>query len=657
MTTKLTDAQIAKFKEKFGQPHLDLACHAAFSMALTPDLLYRLWAHFRCDIHDQPLHIPWVAVSDILLAPFCGEVGIDLYEIDADIRDALLNQLKTNLHFGPKRLQELANFLLAYHQISQIHSDDPDLRELAQVQRWTALAHTNADKVVPELAHALLTVPSNHGAEWVRLAALLERLQLSSREAPILLHYAKGMAELVHGEPTSALRYFRQLPGGDRRRVKVAGVTLPIPEEVQSLLQKSYHQRLISKVESAGRNLWSWGGKAGRRVLATSLLVTAAFWGWRQVGTSLEALEIYTRDRMVRLNADAPPDPRLLVVGVTEADIKRYRYPLPDGVVAEALSRIVEAQPRAVGLNIFRDIPQGEGREDLLQVLQQHPQIVVVCTTDIEMGYPPPQGLTKERLGFSNLLLDPGGVVRRALLGVGPSALPDDTENPCQNPAEPMFSLGLQLARQYLAEVGIPLTETDSDEIQFGAVVLQPLGPSDGGYQRADTRGYQILLQYRSGDRIAEQVTLSQLLEGQIKADQLRDRIVLVGYVAESFKDLLPTPYSGGQNNNRSMPAVVIHAQLTSQILRTVLDGEPIPWFWPQGAELGWVWVWALVGGAIASSLRHPLALGGAIGLGIGVCAGVGYLAFLQGGWVLVVTPALALGITAAGVIVVDRNS
>jgi adenylate cyclase len=404
--------------------------------------------------------------------------------------------------------------------------------------------------------------------------------------------------------------------------------------------------------------LRAWGGKAGRTVLATSLLVTAAFWGWRQVGTSLESLEIYTRDRMVRLNANAPPDPRLLVVGVTESDIQRYRLPLPDGVVAEALSRIAEAQPRAVGLDIIRDLPQGEGQEQLLQVLQQHPQIVVVCKvgTEAEAGYPPPPGLPKARWGVSNLPVDPGGGVRRGLLGVMPPALPDAAPNPCQDPTAPMFSLGFQLARQYLAEAGIPLTFTDYDEFQLGEVVLPPLGPRDGGYQRADDGGYQILLQYRSGDRIAEQVTLSQLLGGQVSADQLRDRIVLVGYVAESAKDLFATPYSGGQNNNRLMPGVVIHAQLTSQILRTVLDGEPQPWFWPQGAELLWVWAWALVGGAIASALRHPLALGAAIGGAIGLCAGVGYLAFLQGGWVLVATPILALGLTAAGVILIDRN-
>lgn len=127
MTTNLSLPQLTHFKEKFGQPHWNLACHAAIPMALTPDLLYRLWAHFRCDSHNRPMNIPWVAVADILLAPFCKEVGFDLYEIETDVRDYLLNQLKTDSCFGSQRLKELAEFLVAYYSNSQFHSSEPDL--------------------------------------------------------------------------------------------------------------------------------------------------------------------------------------------------------------------------------------------------------------------------------------------------------------------------------------------------------------------------------------------------------------------------------------------------------------------------------------------------------------------------------------------------
>lgn len=83
------------FSKRFGEPHLYLAQHAAFPLALTPDLLYRLWANFK-----NKLNIPWIAVVDILLSNFCNEVGHELYEINVNVRNELLHDLKANPKFG-----------------------------------------------------------------------------------------------------------------------------------------------------------------------------------------------------------------------------------------------------------------------------------------------------------------------------------------------------------------------------------------------------------------------------------------------------------------------------------------------------------------------------------------------------------------------------
>lgn len=400
------------------------------------------------------------------------------------------------------------------------------------------------------------------------------------------------------------------------------------------------------------RTQWSQQ-KGPRTVLLASLAVIACFAGWRQVGTSLESLEIYARDRMLRLRPELPPDERLLVVGVSEPDIQRYGYPLPDQVIAQLLTRLLSAQPRTVGLDIIRDLPQGEGRPQLLATLQDS-RTVGVCKVGLgdDIGYPPPPDMPKSRLGFSNFPADPGGMIRRGLIAVVP---PGAAANPCQDPSEPVFSLGFQLARQYLDNAGIPLSFTANDEIQLGSVVFAPLLPTSGGYQHADTGGYQMLLQYRSGFQVAKQVSLSQVLEGQIGPEQIRDRIILIGYVAESVHDLFPTPHSAGENHNRPMPGVLIHAHLTSQVLGAVLDQQPLPWFWPQWAELGWIGFWAVIGGALAGLMRHPLLLGVGMMAGLGLCLGAGYVAFSQGGWIVTASPALALVITFSVVGLVDR--
>src|SRR5437899_1177974 len=82
---------IEAFEERFKKPHLYLASHAAFPLALTPDLLYRLWANFQCDIDGKRLNIPWVAVADILLSNLCNEVGYEIYQMNLDVRTLLLS--------------------------------------------------------------------------------------------------------------------------------------------------------------------------------------------------------------------------------------------------------------------------------------------------------------------------------------------------------------------------------------------------------------------------------------------------------------------------------------------------------------------------------------------------------------------------------------
>ncbi len=67
-----------------------MAYHAALPLALTPDLLYRIWANFRRDIQDEFIDIPWIAVSDLILSSLCDEVGHELYEMDATVRQELL---------------------------------------------------------------------------------------------------------------------------------------------------------------------------------------------------------------------------------------------------------------------------------------------------------------------------------------------------------------------------------------------------------------------------------------------------------------------------------------------------------------------------------------------------------------------------------------
>ena len=129
--TQSANRRIRSFRQRFGDGHFYLACHAALPLVLTPDLLYQLWATFQRDCQDDNLAMPWIAVSDLLLSGLCDEVGDELYEMDSTVRDALMQQLKDSPRLGLARVRELAAFVIAYID-PQRASADLDTRDFAQ---------------------------------------------------------------------------------------------------------------------------------------------------------------------------------------------------------------------------------------------------------------------------------------------------------------------------------------------------------------------------------------------------------------------------------------------------------------------------------------------------------------------------------------------
>lgn len=221
---------IASFQQRFSEAHVYLAYHAVFPVALTPHLTYCLWANFQVDTGNQDLKIPWIAVADLLLSPLCQEVGHELYEMDTDLRNYLLDQMVQHPRFGQKRVEELAHFLLAYVQRELAHSK-PSLQSLAQAQRWTALAHVSPEAVAHDLAEQLTQLKLSEKTEWLRMASLAETIAEPLRQAYFesLLTYLQGMRELARGNHVRAESTLKSLPV-QNNRIVVAGVILPIPE-------------------------------------------------------------------------------------------------------------------------------------------------------------------------------------------------------------------------------------------------------------------------------------------------------------------------------------------------------------------------------------------------------------------------------------------
>ncbi|NJK61466.1 MAG: adenylate/guanylate cyclase domain-containing protein [Synechococcaceae cyanobacterium SM2_3_1] len=244
-------------------------------------------------------------------------------------------------------------------------------------------------------------------------------------------------------------------------------------------------------------------------------------------------------------------------------------------------------------------------------------------------------------MGFNDVVVDSGGVVRRHLLFLN-------------TPSAAYISFGMQLALNYLEHQGIvPLTVPDHPEhMQLGKARFKPLESDFGAYVGVDAGGYQILLDYRSHHGAAQRVTLSQVLAGEVDPAWIRGRIVLVGTIAESLHDDFYTPWSLSFEDQQKMAGVELQAQMVSQILSVVEGEHSLFWSWPFWGESIWLLIWSLGGGLLSAGVRgwqlHLLGTG----LGLLSLGGISWGLFLLQGWIPVMAPMLGFVLTNAVVLV-----
>ncbi len=382
-------------------------------------------------------------------------------------------------------------------------------------------------------------------------------------------------------------------------------------------------------------------------VAIASLGVTGLLLGLRELG-KLQALELAIYDQMVRLRSDSPPDPRLLIVEITEQDIQVFnRFPLSDRSIARVLEKLQSFDPKLIGLDLYRDIPYEPGRAELLAQLQVENVVAINKLPDRDTkGVPPPPHHPPNQVGFNDLVLDSDGIVRRALLY-------GSTEEGTA------FSLALRLATAYLKDQQIKLRVAPDGQLELGQAHFPRLQPTSAGYHHVDANGYQTLLNYGSRGAIARRLSLTQVLYGRIQADWVKDKIVLIGTTAPSGNDLFQTPYSA-ERDNPQKAGILVHAQILSQILNAATgDRPPIHW-WSDRAEIAWLIAWAIIGGILAWMVRHPLRLIVTGTLCLVELATIGFSLFLgtfpsitSPIWIPIATPMLGFILTSATVLTV----
>jgi len=357
----------------------------------------------------------------------------------------------------------------------------------------------------------------------------------------------------------------------------------------------------------------------------------------------LQGFEWAVLDEFVRRRPVEPRDSSITIVGIGEADIRSLRqWPISDAVLAKALNQIKQHQPRAIGLDLYRDLPVGTGYEALVQVFQSTPNLIGIEKKIGDKNDPPiassPVLKKQEQIASNDVAPDADGKIRRGFLVV-------QTDQ-----GEVLESLGLRLALIYLDAKGIAPDAT-APNLKLGQTMFALFKANDGAYVRADDGGQQIILNLRGPAYSFQTISLSDVLANRVPDDLIRDRIVFIGATAPSSNDFFYTSYSSNWTDTLArMPGVEIQANLASQIIHSVLDGRPLIQVWSEPMEWLWIFVWTSAGAVIGWFCRATYWTPLGILLAGGALASIGFLAFLHGWWIPILPPALGMVVSIVAI-------
>ncbi|NJR49965.1 MAG: CHASE2 domain-containing protein [Leptolyngbyaceae cyanobacterium CSU_1_3] len=525
-----------------------------------------------------------------------------------------------------------------------------------------ALQHNK--RLVPILRHevdAKLVHPAMGSHNWIMMrdsddfeSALQKLIQAIDTDLGYVRDHTRLLVKAIEWERSARDPSFL-LRGSDleasEKWLKQGQTKAPKPTDLQS--QYIVTSRKVPHYRPTPRTI------VLASAIATGLLMMVRFLG------VLEVQELRAFDQFMRLRPGEPPDPRLLVVEMTEADIQAQvqRNESSKGTLSDrTLSRLLESlnrhQPRLIGLDVYRDFRVDAALPKLRQQLQND-RLIALCKvpdTDTEQtvigaGVAPPPEVAAQRVGFSDVVSDQDGVIRRHLLAQ--SALENAS---CR--ATQAFSL--LLAQQYLElrspgqiQVQSSLAER---QLRMGAIDFPALDAFSNGYQAMIASGHQVLLNYRAtserGRNVAQRVSVGQVLAGEVGEKEVRDRIVLIGITATSgVNDSLATPY-------QTLPGVTVQAHMVSQILSAVLDGRPLLKVWQPWGDALWIFAWGLVGGTIVYLARSTIVLvimGGVAGVILSIsCFGFLVIGHM---WIPLIPSVFTLVLTGIIAIYITKRS
>ena len=281
--------------------------------------------------------------------------------------------------------------------------------------------------------------------------------------------------------------------------------------------------------------------------LFVALVSGSGITGLRATGT-LQVWELSHYDLVTSNLARPETVPDVVLLALTDADLAQWGWPVPDGQIARLAEASLKRGARAVGVDIYRDIPAGTGREALLDVLADERVVTISRLSTFEAaGIEAPQGV---KTGFADIPIDPDGVARRALLLV--------------NTQEGIaLSFPMQLAMTFQGQSGLQTAPGHPRTLALGDTPVPPLPSVFGPYSQLDNAGYQIMTRHLNALPIVAHVPSGEVLSGS--AD-LAGKVVIIALTSHAVKDYFSTPPNRRTGADFAFGGEV-HAAITQQLI------------------------------------------------------------------------------------------
>lgn len=290
--------------------------------------------------------------------------------------------------------------------------------------------------------------------------------------------------------------------------------------------------------------------------LPLSLMLLALAWS-----PANERIDLWIYDALISQRSQ-PPAAELLLVAIDEKSLTALgQWPWPRRTHARLIDRLNAAGAQAIAMDILFTEPARNTSDDVLLARAMTRQGHVILPVHLYSGsggqtlaeFLPTSSLTRAAaaLGHVHVELDEDGIARGFYRqeGLGQALWP---------------------------------SLADATASQAGHGGSERIAAEQRGAPFVNIRSQPVRIPFAGVAGTLPRVSYVDVLEGRVPAQQLADRVIMVGATAPGLGDLLPTPVSG---RAQPMSGVEFHGNAYSALVQDRLI-HTLPPFWMHGLTL-----------------------------------------------------------------------